>query len=93
MRLRVEVSELRQVLEVLQNLDWVGRLTERNDHGQARQVLLIEPSQVSVAPLADRLLVWRGPGADPIWAQTGLDQIRLAQLLPTHAEAVASVRS
>jgi membrane protein len=81
-RLRVEVSELRQVLEVLQNLDWVGRLTEQNDLGQARQVLLVDPALASVAPLADRLLVLRGSAADPVWQQTGLDQIRLVQLLP-----------
>lgn len=82
LRLRVEPSELRQVLEVLQNLDWVGRLTEQNAQGQARQVLLVDPAQVSVAPLADRLLVLRGAGADPVWLHTGLDQIRVAQILP-----------
>ena len=81
-RLRVEPSELRQVLDVLQNLDWVGRLTEQNEQGQARQVLLIDPDQVAVGPLADRLLVVRAGGVDPVWAQTGLDQIQVAQLLP-----------
>ena len=81
-RLRVELSELRQVLEVLQSLDWTGRLTEQNDKGQARHVILIDPSQVIVAPLADRLLVLRVAGADRVWGQTGLDQIRVAQLLP-----------
>lgn len=81
-RLRVEPSELRQVLEVLQGLDWVGRLTEQNDQGQARQVLLIDPLQANVAPLADRLLVLRAFAADLVWAQTGLDQIAVAQLLP-----------
>ena len=81
-RLRVETSELRQVLDVLQSLDWVGRLTEHNDQGQARQVLLIDPAQISVAPLADRLLVLRGPGGDPVWRQMGFDQIRVGQLLP-----------
>ena len=81
-RLRVELSELRQVLEVLQSLDWTGRLTEQNDKGQARHVILIDPSQVIVAPLADRLLVLRVAGVDRVWGQTGLDQIRLAQLLP-----------
>jgi len=84
-RLRVESTELRQVLEVLQSLDWVGRLTEQNDQGQARQVLLIDPAQVSVAPLADRLLVLRGSASDPLWMQTGLDHIRVAQLLPAKA--------
>jgi len=81
-RLRVETRELRQVLEVLQTLDWVGRLSEQNDLGQARQVLLVDPAVVTVAPLADRLLVLRGSATEPIWQQTGLDQIRLAQLLP-----------
>ena len=81
-RLRVELGELQQVLAVLQGLDWVGRLTEQNDQAQARQVLLIDPAQASVAPLADRLLVLRGSAADPLWVKTGLDQIRVAQLLP-----------
>jgi membrane protein len=85
-RLRVEMGELRAVLAVLQGLDWVGRLTEQNDLGQARQVLLVDPALASVAPLADSLLVWRASPTDPVWQQTGLDQIRLAQLLPAVAQ-------
>jgi membrane protein len=78
--LRVETEELRQVLAVLQGLDWVGRLSEENDLGQARLVLLVDPEMASVAPLADRLLVLRGSPTDPLWLQTGLDKIRLVQL-------------
>jgi membrane protein len=78
--LRVETDELRQVLAVLQGLDWVGRLSEQNDLGQARLVLLVDPHMASVAPLADRLLVLRGSPTDPLWLQTGLEQIRLVQL-------------
>jgi membrane protein len=78
--LRVETEELRQVLAVLQGLDCVGRLSEQNDLGQARLVLLVDPDMASVAPLADRLLVLRGSATDPLWLQTGLDQIRLVQL-------------
>jgi membrane protein len=78
--LRVETEALRQVLAVLQGLDWVGRLSEQNDLGQARLVLLVDPEMASVAPLADRLLVLRGSPTDPLWLQTGLDQIRLVQL-------------
>ena len=81
-RLRVETSELRQVLEVLRSLDWVGRLTEQNHQGQARQVLLVDPALATVAPLADRLLVLRVSATDPIWQQSRLDQIRLVQMLP-----------
>ena len=78
-------SRARAVLAVLQGLDWVGRLTEQNDLGQARQVLLVDPTLASVAPLADRLLVLRASPTDPVWQHTGLDQIRLAQLLPAVA--------
>ena len=81
-RLRVEPIELRQVLDVLQSLDWVGRLTEQNDQGQARQGLLMDPAQTSVAPLAERLLVLRASPADPVWLQTGLERIVVTQLLP-----------
>ena len=81
-RLRVELSELQQVLAVLHALDWVGRLTEQNNQAQARQVLLIDPAQTRAAPLADRLLVLRASAADPLWVQTGLDQVWLASLLP-----------
>jgi membrane protein len=81
-RLRVEPNEVRQVLDVLQSLDWVGRLTEQNDQGQARQVLLMDPAQTSVAPLADRLLVLRASATDPVWLQTGLERIVVTQLLP-----------
>jgi membrane protein len=80
--LRVELAELQQVLVVLQDLDWVGRLSEQNDQAQARQILLIDPAQASVGPLADRLLVLRASAADAIWVQTGLDQVRVVQLLP-----------
>ena len=82
-RLRVELGELQHVLAVLHELDWVGRLTEPNDQAQARQVLLIDPSQARVAPLADRLLVLRTSAIDPLWVQTGLDQVRVAQVLPS----------
>jgi membrane protein len=44
--------------------------------------LLIDPTQALVAPLADRLLVLRASAADPLWVQTGLDQVPLAALLP-----------
>ena len=81
-RLRVELAELQQVLVVLQDLDWVGRLSEQNDQAQARQILLIDPAQASVGPLADRLLVLRASAADALWVQTGLDQVRVMQLLP-----------
>jgi membrane protein len=86
-RLNVEPAELRPVIEVLQSLDWVGRLSEDQAQGHARQVLLVDPSQAVVAPLADRLLVHRASATDPVWVQTGLSQISLAQMLPQPVSA------
>jgi len=80
-RLRVQFSELRPVMDVLHSMDWVGRLTEQNDTGQARHVLLIDPALATVAPLADRLLLLRASASDPVWSRTGLDQIRVAQVM------------
>jgi membrane protein len=85
MRVRVEPSEVRLVLDVLQGLDWVGRLSESNEDGQARHVLLIDPATMSVSPLVDHLLVKRGTGSDPVWRQTGLENLTLAALLPEMA--------
>ncbi|OYU12623.1 MAG: hypothetical protein CFE38_06395 [Comamonadaceae bacterium PBBC1] len=81
-RLSVESSELRPVVDVLHALDWVGRLIEPDPKKQPRHVLLIDPVQASVGPLADRMLLLRTSAADPLWTQARLDQIRLAQLLP-----------
>jgi hypothetical protein len=45
-------------------------------------VLLIDLTQVGVGPLVDRLLVLRTSKDDPLWVQTGLEQLRVSQLLP-----------
>jgi membrane protein len=81
-RLRVEPGEMQEMLAVLQQLDWVGLLAEQTDPAQARQVLLIDLTQVGVGPLVDRLLVLRTSLDDPLCVQTGLEQLRVSQLLP-----------
>lgn len=81
-RLRVKPGEMQDMLAVLQQLDWVGLLTEESDPAQARQVLLIDPARASVGPLAERLLVSRVSEVDPLWDQTGLAQVRVGQWLP-----------
>jgi hypothetical protein len=40
---------------------------------------------MSVSPLVDHLLVKRGTGSDPVWRQTGLENLTLAALLPEMA--------
>jgi membrane protein len=80
-RLRVEPRELAAVLDTLAALDWVRRLSEEGGAQTARHVLLTDPAHTPVGPLAERLLVLRESVADPVWTATGLDQLRLKQLL------------
>jgi membrane protein len=79
---RLETGELCAVIEDLQSLDWVGRLTETQDERPARWVLLVDPTQVSAAPLAERLLLARSEPSQALWAQTGMDRMALVQVLP-----------
>ena len=81
-RLLVEPREMSTVLETLAALDWVGRLSEEGGAQMARHVLLADPAQTPVGPLAERLLVLRASEADPVWMATGLDQLKLKPLLP-----------
>ncbi len=77
-RLRVDPLQLERPIEVLQSLDWVGRLEEDEE----RYVLLIEPQDTSLGPLAQLLLLPREPGTQNIWALSAWDRTRLAEALP-----------
>ncbi len=64
--LQVDPVQLEPVVDALQGLDWAGRLEEVDGNTQPRLVLLVDPAQAAVAPLADRLLLPAGAGAVPI---------------------------
>jgi len=81
-RLRVQPSELEPVLQCLQALDWVGQLREDADGGEPRRVILVDPAQTALGPLADRLLFRREQADDPVWTAARLDAVRLAEVLP-----------
>ena len=81
-RLRVQPSELEPVLQSLQSLDWVGQLREEGGRSDARRVILVDPAQTELGPLADRLLVSQAGTDDPLWAAARLDAVRLAEVLP-----------
>ena len=55
--LRVDHLKLEPVMEALVEIGWVARLDEDQPHHPARLVLLVDPDQVALAPLADRLLL------------------------------------
>lgn len=77
-RLRVDPLHLQEVLEALRALGWVGRL----DDDAGRWALLVDPARVTVAPLAQRLLLLRGPATEALWRSAGWERLPLADALP-----------
>jgi membrane protein len=80
-RMRVQSSELDVVLRGLLDLDWIGSLQEEGG-AEPRLVLLVEPDQTLVKPLAERWLLRHAESSDAFWSATRMDQLRLAEVLP-----------
>ena len=80
-RLRVQTSDLESVLRLLVALDWVGTLQDEGA-SPGRLVLLIDPEQTPLAPLAERLLLRHAESSDALWSAARLEQLRLAEVLP-----------
>ncbi|MEX8521067.1 MAG: YihY family inner membrane protein [Leptothrix sp. (in: b-proteobacteria)] len=86
-QLRLDPLQLEPIVEVLQQLDWVGRLDEA---GAPRLVLLVDPARTQLAPLLSRLLLAPTPAMTPFWQQAGWNRMLLAEALPL-ASAVPSM--
>jgi len=80
-RMRVQSSELDGVLRGLLDLDWIGSLQEEGG-AEPRLVLLVEPAQTLVKPLAERWLLRHAESSDAFWSATRMDQLPLAEVLP-----------
>lgn len=80
-RLRVQSSDLESVLRLLVALDWVGTLQD-DASPSGRLVLLIDPAQTPLAPLAERLLLRHAESSDALWSAARIEQLRLAEVLP-----------
>jgi membrane protein len=68
--------EVEEVLALLQQLDWVGRL---NEDGSPRYVLLVDLASTQAAPLIDQLLLADTPHSQTVWARC--KDWRLAELV------------
>ncbi|HYR24943.1 MAG TPA: YihY family inner membrane protein [Aquabacterium sp.] len=80
-RLRTDPLQIEPLLELLQQLDWVGQLNDpRTDHG-GRFVLLCDPETTAVRPLASEVLLRPDTVTQPFWAQARLDSMMLAEVL------------
>jgi len=65
-QLGAETWEVDQVMGLLQQLDWVGRL---NEDSSPRYVLLIDLASTQAAPLIDHLLLADTPSSQAVWAR------------------------
>ena len=84
-RLRVEVLQLAPVLDALVSLDWVVQVNEAAagapDAADARYVLLADPATTHMEPMVQRLLLTRTEALERFWSHTGLEVLRLADVL------------
>jgi membrane protein len=68
-RLNADPLQMQQVLEQLQQLDWVGLLNEDNAGKAPRYVLLVDANSVLVEPLMTQLLLADEPGSKAVHQQ------------------------
>ena len=83
----IDPLQVGPVLDVLVDLDWVGRLDER---GGARYVLLCDPETTPAEPLVALLLLDPAPDLTLAWKRAGFASMRLAELLPSPAAMAAA---
>ena len=83
----IDPLQVGPVLDVLVDLDWVGRLDER---GGARYVLLCDPETTPAEPLVALLLLDPAPDLTLAWKRAGFASMRLAELLPSPVAVAAA---
>jgi len=79
--LRVSVLGVESTLQTLVELDWVARLEDDAGSAGIRYVLLVEPAQTALEPLAYQLLLHRNKATDPWWRITQVANARLSDVL------------
>lgn len=79
--LRVSVLGVESTLQTLVELDWVARLEDDPGSAGTRYVLLVEPEQTALEPLAYQLLLHRNAATDPWWRVTQVSNARLSDVL------------
>jgi membrane protein len=80
-RLRVDPLQLEPATEVLERLDWVGRLSTEHESELPRLVLLADPARTPLAPLLQALLLTRGQATESFWRAAALERLMLADAL------------
>ena len=80
-RMRVQPGELDAVLRTLTELDWIGLLQE-DTGAEPRFVLLVDPAQAALQPLAERWLLKHAESSDAFWSAARIDRLKVSDALP-----------
>ena len=80
-RLRVDALQLEPVLEVLGELDWVGRLDEEVRGQTARYVMLADPDTTRLEPLLNALLLTEDEAIRNFWINSRWPSLLLVQAI------------
>ena len=81
LRLRVDALQLEPVLEVLCELDWVGRLDEEVKGQTARYVMLADPGTTRLEPLLNALLLTEDESIRNFWISSRWSSMLLDQAI------------
>ena len=79
--LRVSHLGIESALEALVQLDWVARLAEAPENGEARFVLLADPDNTLMEPLMRALLLRRTDSTEKLWSSARWAGVRLREVL------------
>jgi len=79
--IEVDPLQLEPVLEMLVQLDWVGRLNEADDERATRYVLLADVQSTSLEPLLRHLLLPRTEATARVWSGGGLSGLYLRDVV------------
>ena len=79
--MQVSPLGIESALEALLSLDWVARLDEAQEQGEARYVLLADPDTTLMEPLLHALLLRRSDSTDKLWDSARWATVRLREVL------------
>jgi membrane protein len=79
--MEVDILQLEPVLQVLVQLDWIGRLNEVDDQDGTRCVLVADVQSTALEPLMRRLLLPRSEATEKLWQTGQLSSLYLKDVL------------
>ena len=80
-QLRLDPLQLEPVLEILVNLDWVGRVNEIEDEERTRYILLADPESTLLEPLLRDLLLSDNEATATLWKTSRLSTVALKDVV------------